>query len=75
MDLSAGDVGFGDALDFEAFFADDSGGRFLGGERAGAAGGSFDVEEADLFAVGREGWGFGDSVEVSQAAGCGLLPG
>ena len=38
------------------------------GEGAGAAGGSLDVEEAELLAVGREGRRLGDSVEVSQAA-------
>ena len=42
----------GDALDFDAVFANDAGGCVHGGEGAGRTGGAFDIEEGDALAVG-----------------------
>ena len=44
-----------DALDFDAVFADDAGPGLHGVECAGGAGGVFDEEEGDGFAVRRPG--------------------
>ena len=60
---------FGDALDLDAVFPDDAGGRVHGGECAGGTRGTFNVEEGDALAVGRE-CGITDvAVELGQALG------
>ena len=53
--VAVGDIDAVDALDFDAVFADDAGPGLHGVERAGGAGGVFDEEEGDGFAVRRPG--------------------
>ena len=58
-----------DALDLDAVFADDAGPGLHGGEGARRAGGVFDEEEADGFAVGRPGERVDVAGKVGELAG------
>src|SRR6185437_5063666 len=62
--LAGGAIDGGDALDLDVLHSDDACGRWLGRERAGGAGGSFDVEEAEELSVGGVLEAFGISVEL-----------
>ncbi len=53
--LGSAGIGYGDALDLNAIFSDDAGGRLHGRECAGGTGSVFNVEEGDGFSVGRKG--------------------
>ena len=59
----------GDALDFNAVFADDAGGELHGCECAGGASGAIDVEKGNAGAIGREGGLFNIAIQGGQALG------
>ena len=59
----------GDALNLDVIFTDDAGGRSFRGECARGTRGSFNVEERDGLAVGRECRGVDVAVELAEANG------